>query len=147
MKKSLLALVCAVMFSVPAMAAPSILDTPAGKSMLKEQAKQELRQQAQQHVQQPFGQKAPVLNQQPSLPGKQSLKGAATRQMQRDEKGRFLPAAAKPGVTKGALRAKKGSGVFHRPGCRYYESAHDFSFKTPAEAGKKGFRPCKVCGK
>ncbi len=66
---------------------------------------------------------------------------------QRDEKGRFISkkdAAEKEAAT--MLSAKRGSDVFHKPGCRYFDPKGDIKFRTPHEAEKAGFRPCKVCG-
>lgn len=38
------------------------------------------------------------------------------------------------------------SGIFHRPGCRYYNCRNCRAvFNTREEALQAGYRPCKVC--
>jgi len=51
---------------------------------------------------------------------------------------------AQPGPS--AFRANEKARVFHRPGCRFYDSAGSTTeFRRREEAVGAGFSPCKVC--
>ena len=64
----------------------------------------------------------------------------------RDEKGRFI-STKNPEKSPVMVSAKKGSDVFHKPGCRYFDANAELKFPTPHDAEKAGLRACKVCGK
>ena len=47
-----------------------------------------------------------------------------------------------------AVKGNPKSKVYHLPACKHYEAkGSTVEFKSVAEAGQAGYKPCKICGK
>jgi len=76
------------------------------------------------------------------------------KELQKEETEQFhyyteLQATANPGPTPrpGLLHGNTNSGVFHQPGCAFYEGKECTArFLNREEALAAGYKPCKLCG-